>query len=166
MKSLMSMVAALAILGGCSGAPVSHMDHPAYQKMKYAPAVNWHTLQAGRDMALMEKKPYLVDFAVPEDCDRCNFLQENVYSREEIVAKINAEFVPILIDLSGNLTPEEVALGEKYDFRNDCLMLFLNHEGEVIKDPDGTQMCFADKIEPEAFMEYLDYVAKEYVPEK
>lgn len=166
MKSLISVAAALAILGGCSGAPVSHMDHPAYEKMKYAPTVHWQTLAEGRKMALREKKPCLVDFAVPMGCDRCDFLLENVYNREEIVAKINAEFVPILIDLSGNLTPEEVALGEKYDFRNDCLMLFLNHEGDVIKDPEGTQMCFADKIEPEVFMEYLDYVLEEYVPEK
>ena len=117
-------------------------------------------------MALIEKKPALVDFAVPMDCDRCEFLQENVYSREEIVAKINAEFIPILIDLSGKLTAEEMALGEKYDFQNDCLMLFLNHEGEVIKDPEGSEMCFAEKIEPEVFIEYLDYVLKEYVPEK
>jgi hypothetical protein len=166
MRSLMLMAAALALLGGCSGAPVSHMDHPAYEKMKYAPMVHWQTLQEGRETALREKKPCLVDFAVPMDCDRCDFLQENVYSREEIVAKINAEFVPILIDLSGNLTAEETALGEKYDFRNDCLMLFLNHEGDVIRDPDGTQMCFADKIEPEVFMEYLDHVLEEYVPEK
>ena len=166
MKSLITVAAALVLLSGCSGAPVSHMDHPVYENMKYAPAVNWHTLEAGREMALMEKKPCLVDFAVPVDCDRCDFLQENVYSKEEIVAKINAEFVPVLIDLSGKLTPEEMALGEKYDFQNDCLMLFLNHEGEVIKDPEGTQMCFADQIGPEAFMEYLDYVVKEYLPGK
>lgn len=166
MKNLILMAAALAILVGCSGAPVSHMDHPVYENMKYAPTVHWQKLQEGREMALMEKKPCLVDFAVPVDCDRCEFLQENVYSKKEIVAKINAEFVPILIDLSGKLTPEEMALGEKYDFDNDCLMLFLNHEGEVIKAPEGTQMCFADKIEPEVFMEYLDYVLKEYVPAK
>ena len=162
----MSAAPFLAILGDCSGAHVSHMHHPANEKIKYAPTVHWQKLQEGREISLREKKPCLVDFAVPMDCDRCDFLQENVYSKEEIVAKINAEFVPILIDLSGDMTPEEIALGEKYDFDNDCLMLFLNHEGEVIKDPKGTQMCFADKIEPEVFMEYLDYVAKEYVPEK
>ena len=95
--------------------------------------VKWLPLKEGMERARVEKKPMLVDFAVAKGCPRCDFLQKNVYSKDEIVRKINSDFVSILIDLSKKLTPEEKALGEKYDYKSDCLLLFLDYEGNVIK---------------------------------
>jgi len=135
----------------------------AWAQERYAEKVKWLHLKEGIEKARIEKKPMLVDFAVPKGCPRCDFLQKNVYSKDEIVRKINSDFVPIFIDLSGKLTPEESALGEKYDFKNDCLLLFLNYNGKVIKDPEAGQMCFADKIEPDVFIKYLDSVKSKAV---
>jgi len=115
-------------------------------------------------MAEEQKKPMVVDFAVPENCSRCEFLEKNVYSRDDIVNKINADFIPIWVDLSGAMTVEEAKLGEAFDYRSDCLLLFLNHEGKIIKDPEGGELCFADEVEPEVFMRYLDHARENYRP--
>jgi len=132
----------------------------AWAQGKYAEKVNWHSLKDGMVKAKAERKPLLVDFAVAEGCPRCEFLQKNVYSKDEIVKKINSDFIPVFVDLSKKLTPEEKALGEKYDFKNDCLLLFLDSNGDVIRESDEGKMCFADKVEPEVFIKYLDSVKK------
>ena len=133
----------------------------------YAEKVNWHSLAEGREMARSMKKPMIVDFAVPSGCDRCDFLQDNVYDDDDIVAKINSDFVPIWINLDATshaLTPEEENLGQKFEYRKDCLLLFLDHQERLIEDPEGKQFCFAEEVEPEEFMKYLDYVRMEYIP--
>ena len=139
----------------------------ALAEMDYGKGVNWLSLKDGLDKAKKEKKPVIVDFAVdPVKCPRCSFLAKNVYSSSEIVAKINDEFVPVLIDLGKDITPEEKSLGDKYDFKNDCMLLFLDYEANIIKDPLGKTMCFIDKVEPEVFIDYLEYVKEKYVPYK
>ncbi len=106
----------------------------------YAEKVNWHILQKGLEKAKLEKKPILVDFGIIKGCPRCDFLLRNVYSNDVIVKKINSDFVPVFIDLSKELTPAEKALGEKYDYKNDCLLLFLDSEGNVMRDPEGKKL--------------------------
>ena len=129
---------------------------------KYAPRVNWKSLEEGLSLSETLKKPLLVDFGVEEGCHRCAFMQKNIYGDDEILEKINTDFLPVFIDLSKPLSSREVALGEKYDFKHDCLLLFLNHKGEVIHNPEGMEMCFAGKIEPEVFIDYLEYIIKMY----
>ena len=163
------ILAAFLIAGGCAHLAGDHSDHGsgASGVPAYAGQVNWHDLEKGREMARAKKKPLIVDFAVPSGCDRCDFLQDNVYNRDEIVEKINSDFVPIWINLdasSHTLTPEEERLGQKFEYRRDCLLLFLDHEERVIQDPEGKQFCFAEEIEPEVFIEYLDYVKTKYAP--
>ena len=125
---------------------------------KYAEKVNWHSFKEGMAKARLEKKPLLVDFGVVKGCPRCEFLLKNVYSSDEIIRKINSDFVPVFIDLEKDLSADEKSLGEKYDYKSDCLLLFLDYEGNVIKDPHGGKMCFVDKVEPEVFIKYLEQV--------
>ncbi|MFA4828566.1 MAG: thioredoxin family protein [Thermodesulfovibrionales bacterium] len=129
---------------------------------KYAEKVNWHSLKGGLKQARLEKKPLLVDFGVVKGCPRCEFLLKNVYSSDEIIRKINSDFVPVFIDLEKDLSADEKSLGEKYDYKSDCLLLFLDYEGNVIKDPQGGKMCFADKVEPEVFIKYLEQVKTKF----
>jgi hypothetical protein len=89
-------------------------------------------------------------------------MQKNVYGNDDILEKINSDFVPIFIDLNKPLTSQEIALGEKHAYNNDCLLLFLDHKSEVIQPPDGGEMCFTGKIEPEVFIDYLDYIKERY----
>ena len=133
---------------------------------KYAWKVTWHSLDEGIKKARIERKPVLVDFAVHEGCHRCEFMQKNVYSNDKIVDKINKDFIPIFIDLAKTLNPDEQALGEKHEYHEDCLLLFLNHNSEQILDDEGGKMCFVDKIEPQIFVRYLNYVIDIYNQKK
>lgn len=120
--------------------------------------IKWFSLREGREKAKIEKKPMLVDFYFGKECPRCEALQKGVYDNSSIAKKITEDFIPIRIDLNRKLTDQEEKLGNQYDYKNDCLLLFLNQNGKIIKDPSGKKFCFADNIEPEWFIKYLDMV--------
>ncbi|MFN3479260.1 MAG: thioredoxin family protein [Thermodesulfovibrionales bacterium] len=124
----------------------------------YAGLIKWLSLKDGKERARLEKKPMIIDFAVAEGCPRCEAMQRNVYSRKEIADRINKEFIPVRIDLAKELSAEERKLGEEYDFKNDCLLLFLDPDGRILKDPSGKRLCFMDAIDTEVFLRYLDYI--------
>lgn len=139
--TLIVMIAVLAFPMGALGAGVA-----------------WMQLKDGAEKARLEKKPMIVDFFYGKGCPRCEMLQKNVYDDPAIAGKIMADFVPIRVDLSKSLTKEEVDLGNRFDYKNDCLLLFLNPDGEVFTDKAGKRLCFIDKVDPEWFVEYLDTV--------
>ncbi len=125
-------------------------------------AIHWYTLDEGLKMAASEHKPVIIDFFYGKGCPRCEFLQKQVYDNPAIAKKISDDFVPVRIDLTKKLSAEETALGNQYDFKNDCLLLFLDNNGKIIKGPGGKKLCFVDSIEPEQFMQYLDMVREGY----
>ena len=118
--------------------------------------IQWFSLQEGAERAKAGKKPMIVDFYFGKGCPRCERLQKNVYDDPAIANKIQRDFIPIRIDLTKKLTEEEKKLGELYDFKNDCLLLFLDYNGAILKDPKGKRLCFVDAVDPEWFAEYLD----------
>ena len=118
--------------------------------------VKWRSLKDGMEMAKAEKKPVVLDFFYGKGCPRCEFLEKEVYSNPMIAKKINEDFVPIRIDLLQKLSPEERSLGEKYKFKNDCLLIFLDVQGDLVRGPGGKSLCFIDKVDPEEFIKYLD----------
>ena len=120
--------------------------------------VKWFTLKDGMAKAKNEKKPMIVDFFYGKGCQRCEKLEKGVYSNPRIAKKINDDFVPVLIDLLKPLSKEEEDLGNKYDYKKDCLMLFLDPDMNIIKDPSGRKMCFVDNIEADIFIDYLDMI--------
>lgn len=124
--------------------------------------IHWVTLAEGLKIAADEHKPVIVDFYFGRGCPRCESLQKNVYDNPAIGEKISEDFVPVRIDLSKKLTVEETALGKQYDFKNDCLLLFLDQNGRLAKGPGGKRLCFADAVEPEQFIQYLDMVRAGY----
>jgi thiol-disulfide isomerase/thioredoxin len=124
--------------------------------------IQWYSLKDGMEKAKKEKKPSIVDFWYGVECPRCKRMQENIYSDPIITKKIMADFIPIKIDLAKPLTEEEDALGKKFDYKMDCLLLFLDHNGEVISDPQGKRLCFIDSLDPEWFVSYLDMIKKKY----
>ncbi|MBI3592736.1 MAG: thioredoxin family protein [Nitrospirae bacterium] len=128
--------------------------------------IKWHSLSEGMERAKTEKKPMIVDFFYGKGCQRCEFLQTQVYDDLSIAAKIMNDFIPIRIDLAGKLTKEEEKLGNQYDYKNDCLLLFLDHNGNLVRQPGGKNLCFVDRIEPEWFIKYLDMVKEGYVKNK
>jgi thioredoxin-related protein len=133
----------------------------ALMAVSYAPAyaeVKWLSLQEGMEKAKSEKKPMIVDFFYGMECPRCEALQKGVYDEPSISKKIMDDFVPVRINLKKELTREEEELGNKFDYKKDCLLLFLDSSGNVIKDPLGKRLCFIDTVEPKQFIEYLDMI--------
>jgi thioredoxin-related protein len=127
-----------------------------------ADGVQWLPLKDGLVKAKIEKRPLIVDFFYGKGCPRCESLQKNVYNDPLISKKIMNYFVPVKIDLTKPLTAEEDAFGKKFDYKNDCLLLFLDHNGELISDTKGKRLCFVDKVDPEWFDSYLDMIMKKY----
>jgi thioredoxin-related protein len=128
----------------------------------FAEEVQWYSLKEGTEKAVSEKKPSIIDFWYGVDCPRCVRLQDDLYKNPLIAKKIMDDFVPIRIDLSKPLSPEEQALGEKFDYKNECLLIFLDHYGEVLSDSQGKRLCFIDAIDPDWFISYLDMVKNSY----
>ena len=123
--------------------------------------IKWFSLKEGMEKAKLEKKPMIVDFFFGKGCPRCEELQKGVYDNPAIAKKIVDDFIPIRVDLTKKLTAEEEKLGTQYDYKNDCLLLFLDPGGTIIKDPSGKRLCFVENIEPEWFIKYLDTVKKQ-----
>jgi thiol-disulfide isomerase/thioredoxin len=123
--------------------------------------IKWLSLKDGREKAAAEKKPMIVDFFYGKGCPRCEKLQKGVYENPVIAKKIMDDFVPIRVDLTRKLTPEEEKLGTQYDYKNDCLLLFLDPSGGIIKDPSGKKLCFVENVEAEWFVKYLDMIRKQ-----
>jgi thioredoxin-related protein len=120
--------------------------------------VKWLSLSDGMAKAKAEKKAMIVDFFFSKDCPRCAKLEQNIYTNPKIAAKINSDFVPVFIDLTKPLSKEEEDLGNRFDYKKDCLMLFLDYDMNILKDPSGKKMCFVDHVEADVFNGYLDMI--------
>ena len=118
--------------------------------------VAWISLDEGETLARSSGKPLLVDFFVREGCGRCEKMDANVYNDPEIAAYINANFVPVRIDLDSALTSAEAELGRRYDYNYECLLLVLDSDMNVINDSEAGNLCFAGAVEPQAFIGYLE----------
>ncbi len=145
-------------LAGCAG---HHMGHGGSHgrvdgSMASDIPIPWHSLTAGKALALEQKRPIIVDFYAPEGCSRCDKMAQHVWSNPEIAEAVNRDFVLVRMDLTQNMTKEEIELGKKYDYGYDCLLIFLDAKGEVIEDVSGKRMCFADFVQPEWFIGYLN----------
>lgn len=125
-----------------------------------ADGVSWLTLKAGADKAKLEKKPMLVDFYFGKGCPRCEQLDKEEYNNPEIAQKIKSDFIPVRVDLSRKLTEEEERLGERYHYKKECMLLFLDSDGAIINDPKGKGLSCATMIDAKMFSQYLDTVKK------
>jgi thioredoxin-related protein len=127
-----------------------------------ADGIKWVSLSDGLAKAKAGKKAMIVDFFFGPECPRCAKLQKEVYDDPAIARKIMNDFVPIRVDLTKKLTKEEELLGEKYDYKNDCLLLFMDYNSNLLKDQSGKKLCFIDKVDPDEFIKYLDHIKAAY----
>ena len=118
--------------------------------------IAWRTLAAGKTEALERNMPVLVDFYVGPMCPRCNRLDQYVYGDAEAVARINRDFVPVRIDLSKILTPEEEELSKVLGTGGECMLAFLDPKGNAVTDVSGERICTMEELSKREFLEYLD----------
>jgi thioredoxin-related protein len=141
---------------------VSLLVLTGYSASFAAEGIQWMSLKDGLVKAKIEKRPLIVDFFYGKGCSRCESLQKNVYHDPSISKKIVNSFVPVRIDLNKPLTAQEDALGKKFEYKNDCLLLFLDPNGELIHDANGKKLSFVDTLDPKSFDAYLDMIMKQY----
>lgn len=134
-------------LSGCAHAP-ARTAAPSGQ-------INWYRLSEGERIAKQEKKPMVVDFASGAGCPRCEAMGKGAYKDPGVISMLNKDFVPIKIDLDKPITSEELALGNRFGFRQDCLLLFLDYNGNPIADPVEGKLCFVDVVNAKDFRKYL-----------
>jgi thioredoxin-related protein len=147
-----ALAALIFLLASCA----SHQPPAADSPPAVRPTlVHWHSLAEAKKIAAAEKKPMIVDYYVPEGCNRCELMDRKVYNDPEIAREINEGFAAARVIVSRPMTDEEKELGRRYDFNFDCLLLFLDSEGNVLKDAGGGRMCFAQFVDPKWFAQYL-----------
>ncbi|HFQ80084.1 MAG TPA: thioredoxin family protein [Desulfobacterales bacterium] len=147
-KFLLLFTAAL-LISSCQ--PTSHID----QRQKRQ-KITWHQLIPGRMEAAKSHKPCLVDFYYGPTCPRCSMFDKQIYNNPKVISRLNRDFIAIRIDLRQPLNKEEQALADTMQTNGECMLMFLNEDGKVIKTKGGNPICTMDKITRQQFMYYLD----------
>ncbi len=146
---LLLLCAAALLISSCQ--PTSHMSH-INQRQK----ITWHQLIPGRVEAVRNHKPCLVDFYYGPNCPRCSMFDKKIYNDPEVIARLNRDFVAIRIDLRNPLNREEQALADAMQTNGECMLMFLNEDGKIVKTKGGKPICTMDKISRQQFISYLD----------
>ncbi len=121
-----------------------------------AEPIAWRTLSAGKAEAMERNMPVLVDFYYGPECHRCKMFDQKVYADPECVARITKDFVPVRVDLSRELSAEEKELSKALESGGECMLAFLDPQGNVIKDVSGERICTLAMLSRREFMDYLD----------
>ncbi len=163
--ALLVALSTAATLGGCAAGHQGHAGHggrPPWRDTGSLAAdipIPSYSLAEGKDLAFLQEKPMMVDFYAPEGCSRCDLMARHLWGNPEIARYVEEHFVLVRVDLTGHMTREEIELGRRYDYKFDCLLIYLDYRGEVLTDAGGGRMCFADFIEPETFLKMLSHAA-------
>jgi len=136
----------LIVMAGC--APVASTQQASF--------IQWRTLEAGKAEAASRKMPILVDFYFGEGCPRCMAFDRKIYSSPAIATRINKNFIPVRVKLTGELTTAEKDLSEKLATGGECMLAFLDPAGNIIIDPDRQMICTMQMVTQEQFLDYLD----------
>lgn len=147
--------AVVLLVTGCAGSHSGHKMGGAVPGEGKG-AVNWVSYEEGVELARKDGKLMIVDFYVSEGCHRCEVMDKAVYGHPKIAAKINQDFIPVRVDLERPLPAGAKKIGKQYDFKFDCLLVICDAEGNAIKDEKSGRMCFAETVDPDWFIEYLD----------
>ncbi len=139
---------AALLIASCQ--PVSHIDQGRQ--------ITWHKLITGRIEAAKSHKPCLVDFYYGPACPRCAMFDNNIYNDPEVITRINRDFIAIRIDLRKPLNKDEQALADTMRINGECMFMFLNEAGKVVKTRSGTPICSMNKITRQQFISYLNKV--------
>ncbi|QDT70209.1 thiol:disulfide interchange protein precursor [Planctomycetes bacterium MalM25] len=114
----------------------------------YAPSndVAWaENHAAARQQAAESGKPVLIYFT-GEWCVPCRIMKRNVWADEQVATRVNAEFVPVMVDVAD---PEEADLVSAYKIGTTPITLVESPQGEVMRYHVGgmTQAAFVDFLD-------------------
>ncbi len=122
------------------------------------PEIHWLSLEEGIAVAGETGKPCLVDFFYGPQCPRCRRFIDSIYSDPAIAARIERDFVPIRVDLTSSLSAPETKLAGEMGSGGECMLLFLDRRGMVIRRRDASPVCSMDAMGRREFAAILDEV--------
>jgi len=94
----------------------------------FAGEINWlHSYQEGVQVAKEQNKPLLLFFYRP-GCPACEYMEENVFTDKTIYSYINANFVPVTLNITKNDAPEALKAFGTPTFQ------FVNYEGTKVRE--------------------------------
>jgi thioredoxin-related protein len=140
-------IAMLLVLAACQ--PTSYTKPDAL--------IDWRNLEEGKNEAKGKGMPVLIDFFFGAKCMRCDYFEKTLYSDPEVADAINKEFIPVRVYLNLPLTEDETALLKKLSPQKECVLAFLDQNGEVISDENGQPISSMEVLNKE---QYLSYMAK------
>jgi len=119
--------------------------------------IQWRSLAEGKKEAKEKGMPVLIDFYVGMNCIRCEYLERSVYTDPEFAAAVNKNFIPVRVNLNMGRTEDEAALLWKLSPKQECVLAFLDENGQIITDENGQPISSLEKLNKE---QYLSYMAK------
>lgn len=94
----------------------------------HAAQFNWiYTYKEASAKALKENKPMVVYMHRP-GCESCDFLEQKVFSDENLSAYVNEHYVPTLLNVSKSDIPKHLLVKASPVFH------FVNGKGEIIEE--------------------------------
>ena len=133
LKTLVALTALALVLGGLAGAPAE------------AGGVNWLDYHSALAAQKKQAKPMLVYFHLSY-CYRCKEMKRKVFSRPEVISRLNTYFISARVDLE-----KDPATGRLYQAEYTPSYLFLDAQGKQVFRAKGV-------MGPERFLKMLSYV--------
>lgn len=118
--------------------------------------VHWRTLEAAKIEAFQRNMPVLVDFFYGSECMRCLAVQKDVYDDSEIINLIAKDFIPVRVWLSMEMSQQEEALSQKLNNNGECILAFLDAQGNVIKNVQGKDISSMGMLLANNYMQYMN----------
>lgn len=150
-RRLLALLTTLVVLCLFCGCQV----HKGLSEGRHQP-IRWRTLAEGKIEAEKRNVPVLVDFFIGEICHRCIMVQKEVYNEPNLAARIEADFVPVRIWLSNDLTADEKALSAQLNNGDECILAFLDPQGKVVKNIQGKQISSMGMLPAHEYVRYMD----------
>ncbi|NOX24677.1 MAG: hypothetical protein GXP59_00875 [Deltaproteobacteria bacterium] len=144
--TIILLLLALIAMPGC------HRVSP----VQFGEKISWHDLANGRIEAAKLKRPCLVDFYYGPKCPRCSAFARNIYTDPDIISRLSTQFVAIRVDLRKPLTPAEQALANAMKTSGECMLMFLDSRGRIVKTRHGGPICTMGTLTVTQFSAYLD----------
>jgi len=122
---------------------------------KKAALIEWRTLENGSREAREKGMPVLIDFFYGATCMRCEYFERTLYTDPEIAAAVNKNFIPVRVHLSRARTEAEGALLMKLSPTQECVLAFLDKNGEIVTDEKGQPISSMEMLNKEQLLSYM-----------
>lgn len=120
-----------------------------------AALIEWRTLKNGSREAREKGMPVLIDFFYGATCMRCEYFEHTLYTDPEIAAAVNKNFIPVRVHLSRARTEAEGALLMKLSPTQECVLAFLDKNGEIITDEKDQPISSMEMLNKEQLLAYM-----------